>query len=463
MTQTAAQRHAARSVLAYLRRLSIKRRITIAMLFAFLLTVPSVYLSLVYVSRILQEINTIIDQDVAMGRSAAELSVLMLDIRRIERNYRLIGGDTERNAVQSLIAVTDSALAHALTIAPKSEEVLISDMQSHLAMYANSFSMLADHISAHPPESRIQRIRNQLSDGLEAFQHQYRDTLEQLESAPPDLRDSLITQVSESMNVISFDRLMTTAGGDDSAQPAYIQDNLNRSAEDFLTAADDLAERSWQNMQAHRTESQFIEARAKRDIITILLITAAVCVYVVSSLPRKITRPVARLNGLLRKAGEGDFASHATVSTNDEIGDLANSYNQVLDRISQYDELKTRKIASQKRIIDRLLEHMARPACVFSSGMILLYYNAPFADLFDGAIPPRPPDMGIDAEKSETLKPFVEQLQQETANTGAEFGFMFTLPSGGEQRFNGRVVRNTLMKMESLILMGEDSPGATQP
>ena len=86
MTRTTIQQNLLTKVTIYLSRLSIRRKITIAILLSFILIFPTALLSLHYQSSILQEINIIIEQDVALGRYASDISMIMLDIRRNARN-----------------------------------------------------------------------------------------------------------------------------------------------------------------------------------------------------------------------------------------------------------------------------------------------------------------------------------------------------------------------------------------
>ncbi|MFC1485398.1 HAMP domain-containing protein [Candidatus Latescibacterota bacterium] len=456
MTRTPTKRHFLKRAAAYLRRLSIRRKITIVILLSFILILPTALLSLHYQSRILQEITVIIEQDVTLGRYASDLSMIMLDIRRNERNYRLIGSSTERDAVESGFVQARDMLGHARDIARQSDQPIIQNLLHHLALYEESFDLLTDHITTTPPEERIIQLESQLETELGDFQKRYHEIMGRLETASPAERDSLIALVNDAMDAISFERLVSSGvNGDNSAQPVYIQDNLNRSAQEFLGAAQVLAEQSWQNMHEHRTESLSIEARATRNIIMVMIFTGFLYLWMVTVMPRQIIKPITQLNALIKKAGEGDFRGHARQYSNDEIGDLASTYNNMLDRIWQYDELKTKKISSQKRMIDRLLDMLPVPVCLLSANLVLFYYNQAFVELFGGVIPPKPPDMGLEVVKFEHLRQFVEEIQLALSGTKTEFVIQLESQDGTTHRFRGRLIRNAMMEQESVVLLGE--------
>lgn len=67
-------------------------------------------------------------------------------------------------------------------------------------------------------------------------------------------------------------------------------------------------------------------------IISFVVIFAAV--FVVVFLARRLTTPVVSMTGLLKEASEGDFSQQADVSSQNEVGLLANSFNIMTGKIS---------------------------------------------------------------------------------------------------------------------------------
>ena len=431
-------------------RLSIQWKITLSILITFIIILPSVWLSLFYFTNLLASLTVITDRDVALGRTATELSLTMLDIRRYEINYRMFGSSTERESVEKLIAHADSLLVSANDIAPTPERVVITGLADHLGIYSNSFSMLVEHILQYPPETSIQQ-KARLSNRLNEFQSAYRDILEVLDDASPAIRDSILTRANKDIDLFSLDLL---AMSDRPGQPFYIQENLDNSRQAFLDSAHELARRGWKNMLEHREQSLRIEARAKRNIISVLILTCIVCVFMVGYLPRIIVRPITSLNRTFRKAQEGDFKAFAPVQSNDEIGDLAHSYNLMMDRLSMYDNLKTKKIASQKRAFDRFMENLDVPACIVTSDMVAVFYNTAFADIFGRSLPAKAPDGGIAIKQIETMSGFIEELRKKISETANNFIMDIADREGKPVRLKGRVVRNALMKLESIVLIG---------
>ena len=442
-----------RKIAVYLGRLSIQRKITFVILLSFILTLPPVILSIHYLSRILEEINFIIEEDVAVGRNAADLSLLMLDTRRYERIYLLIGGEAERDTVFSQLKQARELLKNAAGVADQSGLQLIRYLQDDLAKYEKNFGLLIQFMNTYPPLT-AEQFPEKIAPELEKYRVRYRDLLVRLEEANPSERDSLVAHIDEQLQMFTSELLGGTGAVESGiSQLTDIQDNLDLNSEEFQGNARKLAEYSWGKMQEHRIQSFYIEARAKLNIFMVVILTAFLYLYMLTSMPRQIIKPVTRLNALLRKAIAGDFREHAREYSNDEIGDLAANYNHVLDRFSQFDEMKTRKIGSQKRMIDRFLEMIPSAVCMMSANMVLLYYNQSFADLFPGILPPKPPETGIELTKVEGMENLVGELHDVLGSTKTEFSFTIKARNGESHRFKGRLIRNPLMEQESVLIM----------
>ncbi|MCE5249081.1 HAMP domain-containing protein [bacterium] len=449
---TQRQRKLAKNAKRFIGRLSIRRRIAIAILMSFIIILPSVSLSLFYFSGLLRGIKTITENDVRLGRMASDLTLIMLDIRRDERNYRMFGNPTERTGIEEKIARTKSLVSEAYKITPVQDQDIINNLSDHFTVYSNSFNMLVEHITENPPEEEVlKRARTQFSQKLLDFQTTYLKILTEIEKASPAQRDSVLSRANENLSDI-FLNFATSES--QTMQPSYIQENLENSRQDFLETAHSLAEKSWENMEAHKEESLRIEARAKRNIISVLIVTGLFCILMVTYIPRYIVRPITSLNRIFRKAEEGDYYARAVVQSNDEVGDLAVSYNQMMNRLRGYDELKTKKIASQKRSVDRLLENINVPICILNDKLFATYYNTLFANLFVSIIAPKPPAAGLDFSKIHEMGKFVEELRKKILHAENEFVLATTLPDGTGKTFKGRLVRDHVMSLESIILVG---------
>ena len=67
--------------------------------------------------------------------------------------------------------------------------------------------------------------------------------------------------------------------------------------------------------------------------IVISLVAIAVAIFIVVRLARKLTTPIVSMTELMKEAAEGDFTIRADVSSQNEVGQLAESFNVMADKI----------------------------------------------------------------------------------------------------------------------------------
>lgn len=90
--------------------------------------------------------------------------------------------------------------------------------------------------------------------------------------------------------------------------------------------------------------------RLARNIAVLGFSLAAVLSIGIFLLARQIARPVLAVSNTALKVAEGDLGARAPVMTNDEIGVLARSFNQMTERLSElYEDLQT-EIGERRRM-----------------------------------------------------------------------------------------------------------------
>ncbi len=440
-----------RKIRQFLTRLTLRWKIAFAMLSAFVIILPTVWMSLFYFGSLIEGLTLITDRDVRIGREASQLLAIMQDIHRTERNYRVFGSEDDRRMVETMIARADTLIRTLRPIAYPGDRDQVDQLESSLDIYRNTFSSLVENIRENPLGNGIQQSR--ISKRISNFQETYRGFLVQLDKAAPAERDSILAMSTRDLDMLSLDLLSRAGEGE---QPEYIQSNMETARLAFIEAAQRLSDAGWDMMRLHRLEIVQAQARAQRNIISVIIVTGILSIIMVLVLPEYIVRPITLLTKVLNKVGEGDFKSYARIHSRDEIGDLAASYNEMLDRMRRYDELKTQKIASQRRAFDRLLENLRVPACIVNRDMIATFYNAPFAAMFGPGTPQRPPEGGFDLRQNSTTSGFADELKRRVGESVTTF--TITVPSTGNRGgvLRGRVVRNTLMQLDTVVLVGEE-------
>ncbi len=107
---------------------------------------------------------------------------------------------------------------------------------------------------------------------------------------------------------------------------------------------------------------------AKRAIwSTVLVAASALMVALIFSLilAERIVRPISNFMDASRKISAGDYAVHVPVETGDELGRLADEFNQMATRLCQYNEMNIDQIISEKNKGEAILSSIEDGLVVF--------------------------------------------------------------------------------------------------
>jgi len=108
-----------------------------------------------------------------------------------------------------------------------------------------------------------------------------------------------------------------------------------------------LPEQPWILVQnVEKSEVLAPVVRIRNTMLIIGLICAALGVIVAIVAGRSITNPITRMTQIVKLTGSGDLTKHVHVKSKDEIGELANGFNNMLDNIK--DLVTTIKYESER-------------------------------------------------------------------------------------------------------------------
>ena len=419
------------------------------------MVLPAVGLSLFYFSDLLSSIKLLTERDVRFGRTAADLTFIMLNIQRQERTYRIFGSPADHDLIIRLISRADSILESIRTIVPETERETFTELAGKLDSYSGSFEMLAAYMEENPPDARLQKFSLKTETDTGEFETMYHKYRSQLQTVSPGLRDSLLVEAVKYIDIFSIDRITGFPGSSGKAgRTSLLQQSLDTSRQEFISAANRFAAENWRLMEEHKEESLRIEARAKRNIIFVLILAAVIGGFMIVLLPRRIVKPISTLSTLIRMTGNGEKDVEPPVFPGDEIGELASAYSAVMERMRHLDDLKTKRIASQKRFIERLLDYLYVPVCILTKNFTALYMNSLFTRIFGASVQQKIPEGGFDITSIPEMHPFIEEIRKKIAQAPGDFTFKATAPGGVETAFRGRPVRNAALNLETILVVG---------
>lgn len=101
--------------------------------------------------------------------------------------------------------------------------------------------------------------------------------------------------------------------------------------------------------EIHQEESLGLAKRLAKTILFSGLIAAAVIAFGVYLLSRQISKPIYNMAEVARKVAAGDLTQKAVITTEDEIGQLARSFNTMTEQLQQlYKSLEERAEAAEE-------------------------------------------------------------------------------------------------------------------
>ncbi len=132
--------------------------------------------------------------------------------------------------------------------------------------------------------------------------------------------------------------LQLAARGDEFSKQEAIELSYGKSSKDFETARgvlDKLTEALVKDSATAADNAHTTSSSAKNTLIVTLLLGLAICLAIALFFPPMVTKPINRANTTLSNlaSGEGDLSLRLEVEGKDEIGALASSLNQFLDKL----------------------------------------------------------------------------------------------------------------------------------
>ncbi len=149
-----------------------------------------------------------------------------------------------------------------------------------------------------------------------------------LESGIREHTDELVQSVAQSGEKLTVVKNLMLAGRSYAeVQPQYLE---YRSTMDTLEdVTGHIYQHSKELMLERHEELVQLQATLKNFMIAIVVVAVILAILGGMILTRSITRPVSRLSEVTKKITAGDLTQRAEVTSKDELGELATSFNQM--------------------------------------------------------------------------------------------------------------------------------------
>ncbi|MCK8825044.1 HAMP domain-containing sensor histidine kinase [Fuchsiella alkaliacetigena] len=206
--------------------------------------------------------------------------------------------------------------------------------------------------------------------GQELFRESEREFLKWLSRAEDNITIAEEEEIIKRIN----DGYLKYLQDFDQLQPKYRQDSsqarefylaeimphfnqVKEWAQELLTVNQEAMVSAQQKANSNANEAVYSTA-----IVSILaIIFALVFGIYISNL---ILKPTEKLIKTVKKVGEGDLTQEIKVNSKDEIGELAYEFNQMTERLKEYEEMNVTKLIAEKNKSEAIVKSIDSPIIV---------------------------------------------------------------------------------------------------
>jgi len=318
-------------------RMSIKTRVLLSLCLVFIVILPVVALSLYYIDGMRRIIGRVrIDEELIKAATSVELNILKA--KEAEEDYLLLRESTSVKAYRNAIETAINRLESTLKISTKEQDTIERIIQQ-LREYRLDFEELVSVSSQGAWDIQTQYLEDRISEYQRAY-----DTLllQARTAATPEERSRLSNEARKYAN--SLDYLITDALKNRSPRQKALIGGFSENRKNILALAFQIVTQSASDEQKDSNKIEHLNARATRNIITTLIITMLIGIYLIVSLPKSIVKPIRRITSIIKQAEAGDLDVLVATSSKDEVGELARFLNKLLTYLNTLDKLKSQKI-----------------------------------------------------------------------------------------------------------------------
>ncbi len=207
--------------------------------------------------------------------------------------------------ILGLISRGDSVIQSLQPIMTDQNRGILADLSKTLSDYSGGFDALVEYVVEFPPDKRIAHIRSRMDAESGKFSGLYKKLREEIQSAKSTTRDSLLAEAVKHIDIFSLDRIASQDAGSAGNAKTLFSSKVSIHPAGFHTHREP-ARRPWVGEYgAPQTGSLRIEARAKRNILFIVILTGILCAIIVMFLPKSIVKPLKNLGAHIRGVGNG--------------------------------------------------------------------------------------------------------------------------------------------------------------
>lgn len=179
--------------------------------------------------------------------------------------------------------------------------------------------------------------------------------------------------------VSNFDQFFN--GDENQRWEIYNQELLPR----FNDIKNDIRELREINRQAMVNAQGDANSRANQAIIYTIVLALLVIVFSLIFafyLTKQILRPIKQLEKGIKKVADRNFQQQVEVASEDEIGVLADEFNEMITKLQEYEKLNVKKLLMEKEKSEAVVNNLSSPLIVTDQDNKIVLINETAKELF---------------------------------------------------------------------------------
>ncbi|MGM0500784.1 MAG: ATP-binding protein [Bacillota bacterium] len=153
----------------------------------------------------------------------------------------------------------------------------------------------------------------------------------------------------------------------------------------FTEIKSDIRELREINRQEMVNAQQNADSRANQAIIYTLVLALTVIIFSLIFaiyLTKQILRPIKELEKGIKKVADRNFQQKVEVASEDEIGVLADEFNEMISKLQEYEKLNVKKLLMEKEKSEAVVNNLSSPLIVTDHDHKIVLINEAAKELF---------------------------------------------------------------------------------
>ncbi len=313
---------------------SLRRRVAYSLGVVRLILAPVILLAIYYLFMMSRIVDRIVRVDAQVATLAENVSIQMLNARRMELNYFLLHDPADLNASRASLTSMDQTLAQCAAIQP-AEHGAVAAILAEVQAYRQHLNEAVAN-AGNARTTTAQRFRQVVKD--------YENNLNGLiKRSRRESRSQLLEDLRSESG--SFDSQVAAAIA--AGNPALRQatQDLQASSDKILHLASDLKTTSWNRVREDHLHARHLIDRAEWVLSVVSVAVILLSIIVGYILPHQVVKPLMDLKAAVDHAAAGNYEIEFDVQGKGEVAQLAHSVRDLISHVSEkVEESKVNKL-----------------------------------------------------------------------------------------------------------------------